>query len=165
MEQTLPVGSYIAVREDAAVGRGDIIVHRMPDVPGGTFTRRVVAIGGDTIACCEGGNVVLNGEELREPYVFEDDRQPFGPVTVPPSRLFVLGDHRSASSDSRSYLNDAFSGTVAEGDVIGVASGPYGRARAHVQPLVTALPYLVALGLVVGLATALAMRRVAPARE
>lgn len=161
MEKTLPVGSYVAVRDSEAVRRDDIIVHQtviVTGTPAGTFIKRVVAIGGDTIACCNSGNVVLNGKELREPYVFEDDRQPFRPVTVPPGRLFLLGDHRSSSRDSRSYLNDAFSGTVAEGDVVGVVSGPYTRARAHAQSLVTVLPYLIGLGVVVGLATALAMR-------
>ncbi|HEU0129685.1 MAG TPA: signal peptidase I [Mycobacteriales bacterium] len=65
------------------------------------FIKRVIGLPGDTVACCTNGNVTVNGRELHEPYLFEDDHQAFGPVLVPDGKLFVMGDHRGRSSDSR----------------------------------------------------------------
>jgi signal peptidase I len=65
------------------------------------FIKRVIGLPGDVVACCTNGNVTVNGVELHEPYVFEDDHQRFAPTTVPAGKLFVMGDHRSRSSDSR----------------------------------------------------------------
>jgi signal peptidase I len=105
------------------------------------FIKRVIAIPGDRVACCSDGRVTVQPEgaerpvELVEPYVFEDDAQPFcengtGPqacppgspgVLVPEGRLWVMGDHRGFSSDSRAHINDANSGTVPADKVIGRA--------------------------------------------
>jgi signal peptidase I len=68
--------------------------------------------------------VTVNGEPLDEPYVFENnpsDQRAFGPITVPSRRLFVMGDHRGLSQDSRAYLNDQWRGTVPVDQVIGRA--------------------------------------------
>jgi signal peptidase I len=66
------------------------------------FIKRVIGVPGDTVACCTKGQLTVNGKPLDEAgYVFEDDRQPFGPVTVAPGKIWVMGDHRSQSSDSR----------------------------------------------------------------
>ena len=91
------------------------------------FIKRVIAVPGDTVACCTNGNVTVQppgGEavELDEPYVFEPDRKDFRPVTVPEGRLFVMGDHRSNSSDSRAHIEDDENmGTVPADKVIGRA--------------------------------------------
>ena len=79
------------------------------------YIKRVIGLPGDTVACCTNGRVTVNGVELDEPYVFEDNAAQFAPQKVPPGKLFVMGDHRSASSDSRVH------GPVPEDKVIGRA--------------------------------------------
>ncbi len=82
---------------------------------GHTLVKRVIAVGGQTVSCCDAvGRLVVDGEPLDEPYIFEDPRfeagsldcettprslRCFGEVTVPEGMLLVLGDHRGASSD------------------------------------------------------------------
>lgn len=90
------------------------------------FVKRVIAVGGQTVQCCDiEGRVTVDDEPLDEPYIFEDtpiELRAFGPVTVPEGRLWVMGDHRSASSDSKAHITDQYSGTVAVDDVIGKAA-------------------------------------------
>ncbi|GAA3391092.1 signal peptidase I [Cryptosporangium minutisporangium] len=109
----------------ATVGRmlGGLIGAAPPDEK--DFVKRVIGVGGDTVQCCDAnGRVEVNGVPLVEPYVFEDTpiaQRPFGPVTVPRGRLFMMGDHRVASADSRVYLNDQWRGTIPVDAVIGQA--------------------------------------------
>ncbi len=98
------------------------------------FVKRVIAVGGQTVECCDvEGRVTVDGEPLDEPYIFEDtpiESRSFGPVTVPEGRLWVMGDHRSASSDSKAHVGDRYSGTIGVDDVIGKAAvrvWPVGR--------------------------------------
>ena len=90
------------------------------------FVKRVIAVGGQTVQCCDAeGRVTVDGEPLDEPYIFENtpiESRAFGPVTVPEGRLWVMGDHRSASADSKAHIGDEYRGTVGVDDVIGKAA-------------------------------------------
>ncbi|MCZ4563645.1 signal peptidase I [Rhodococcus sp. IEGM 1401] len=101
------------------------------------LVKRVIAIGGQTVQCCDAqGRVEVDGQPLDEPYVVMDfpfvedtltcETAPrsgrcFGPVTVPSGNLWMMGDNRSGSADSRAHSNDELGGTVPIGDVIGKA--------------------------------------------
>ncbi len=90
------------------------------------FVKRVIATGGQTVQCCDAeGRVMVDGKALDEPYIFENtplESRAFGPVTVPEGRLWVMGDHRSASADSKAHMSDKYSGTIGVDDVIGKAA-------------------------------------------
>jgi signal peptidase I len=90
------------------------------------FVKRVIATGGQTVQCCdEQGRVTVDGRPLDEPYVYSTDtkfeEQPFGPVTVPAGHLWMMGDHRDESADSRAHINDVDQGTIPVDNVIGKA--------------------------------------------
>jgi len=87
------------------IERGDLVVFWFPGDQSKSYIKRVVGLPGDTIAI-EGGVVYVNGQPLNEPYLPEEfrdrqSRQP--PLKLPPDQYFVLGDHRSASNDSRNW--------------------------------------------------------------
>ncbi len=93
--------------------RGDIIVFRAPANPleEMLYTKRVIGQGGDEIKI-RGGTVYINGEGLEESYA-KGIPEDYGPVSVPDGTLFVLGDYRDYSNDSRDW------GPVPVDEVIG----------------------------------------------
>ncbi|WP_369193507.1 signal peptidase I [Streptomyces djakartensis] len=122
MTPTIDAGDRIlAQRVDGGdVRRGDVVVFKDTNWGNAPMVKRVVAVGGDTVSCCQDGKLEVNGKEIDEPYL--PDGSPaeitnFPTVTVPEGRLFLLGDERGSSLDSTAHLTDAASGTVARSSV------------------------------------------------
>jgi len=148
MEPTLLVGDHILVNkliygvripftearwpQFVFPRRGDVIVFVYPEDRTKDFIKRVVAIGNDTVEI-RNKKVIVNGQEVDDPYAYRGDRtvlpgnvsprDNMGPVTVPPEHLFVMGDNRDFSHDSR------FWGFVPASDVKGKAFLIYYSAR------------------------------------
>jgi signal peptidase I len=129
MEPTLNVGDRVLVNKVVyhlhPPRRGDVIVfadpnpeaqpHRNPlsafwhwlteglgvsTSPEKDFIKRVIGLPGDLLEC-KGGSVLINGKRLAEPYIKVKDDRPCGPYRVPANKLFVMGDNRLNSRDSR----------------------------------------------------------------
>ena len=113
--------------------RGEIVVFKAPytwsnSVEGEDFIKRVIGVPGDHVVCCDDqGRLIVNGTPLEEPYVFPGDPAATGEfdITVPPGRLWVMGDHRAASGDSlqqwQQYEEDINIATIPVEDVVGRA--------------------------------------------
>jgi signal peptidase I len=86
------------------IQRGDIVVFRYPRDVSKSYIKRVIGVAGDHIRI-ENGQVYVNDQALDEDYVPSDyaDARSYGEVTVPSHTYFVLGDHRTMSSDSREF--------------------------------------------------------------
>ncbi|TXS06566.1 signal peptidase I [Streptomyces sp. col6] len=97
----------------------------MPSAEEKDLIKRTIAVAGDTVECKKGGPVEVNGKALDEPYIFEGnsacDDMPFGPFKVPDGKIWVMGDHRQDSSDSRYHTSDVNKGFVPVSQVVGRA--------------------------------------------
>jgi len=100
-----------------------VFVGLAPAVGEEDLIKRVIGVGGDKVACCDQGRVTVNGVPLDEPYLFPDDDPSLEEFaeTVPRGQLWVMGDHRSVSEDSRAHREQPGKGFVPIGDVVGRA--------------------------------------------
>ena len=115
MEPTIQPWDWIWLSHISAltpVQRGEVICFPGPEGDK-LFCKRVIGLGGDTLEMHD-GKLTVNGQILSEPWA-ETTHESWGPVQIPPGRLFVMGDHRSNSYDSR------FWGTVPGDFVTGKA--------------------------------------------
>ncbi|MEU1852086.1 signal peptidase I [Streptomyces sp. NPDC019990] len=122
MTPTIDAGDRILAQrvDGGAVRRGDVVVFKEAAWGDAPMVKRVVAVGGDTVSCCQDGKLKVNGKEIDEPYLPEGEPAEitdFSTVTVPKGRLFLLGDERGTSLDSTAHLTDAANGTVARSAV------------------------------------------------
>jgi signal peptidase I len=117
--------------------RGEIIVFKAPTdwqsgAEGEDFIKRIIGTPGDRIVCCDSQErLMINGKSLDEPYIYRDadgNQDPAADrkfdITVPAKRLWVMGDHRSASGDSLEHYEetgDVEEATITEDSVVGRA--------------------------------------------
>lgn len=122
---------YESIRSDNPVLRaienvGSIVGVVPPDE--NTLVKRVIAVGGQTVGgCSPEGDLLVDGQPLREDSYINNPQQSkqnpmncnFGPVTVPDGNVWVMGDNRSNSADSRFHMGDELQGTVPVDNIVG----------------------------------------------
>lgn len=127
MSPTLQSGDVVVYDRWAAPARGDIVLlvdrEGWSGESGTLLVKRVVGVAGDVVVCCETGTgrLVVNGAPVDEPYV--EHARPGGGipfrVTVPDDAVWVMGDDREESADSRSTVSGPGHGSVTRSDLRG----------------------------------------------
>lgn len=129
MEPSLVPGGSVVFERVTTPRTGDVVLFADPGgwaaEEGGLLVKRVVGVGGDRVVCCEmaTGRLLVNGEAVAEPYLGDADRPgggiPFD-VRVDDGFLWLMGDNRDASHDSRAERASASGGAVPLSAVRGV---------------------------------------------
>lgn len=118
MEPTLHTNEYLLVEKITyrihSPRRGDVVVFKYPRDEAENFIKRVIAVPGDTVTIVA-GRVFINDTAIAEPYLLQLPRENMPATLIPEGRLFVLGDNRLNSNDSRSF------GMVSMEEVVGRA--------------------------------------------
>lgn len=102
-----------------------VFVGVLPDPSKQYLIKRVIGVGGDKVRCCgKDGKTEVNGVSINEPYIYEGDKPSDSEfeVEVPQGFIWVMGDHRGASADSRFHTDDPNKGMVALDKVTGRAT-------------------------------------------
>ena len=102
-----------------------VFVGVLPDPSKQYLIKRVIGVGGDKVRCCgKDGKIEVNGVSINEPYIYEGDKPSDSEfeVEVPQGFIWVMGDHRGASADSRFHTDDPNNGMVALDKVTGRAT-------------------------------------------
>ncbi|WDV54842.1 signal peptidase I [Streptomyces coeruleorubidus] len=137
-EQTAPVQDDPVVIKQ--VKEGLTFIGLLPSDNEKDLIKRVVGVGGDRVKCCDTqGRVTVNGIPLNEDYLYPGNAPSDTPfdITVPPGRLWVMGDHRNNSADSRAHQDTDYGGTVSEEEVVGramVIAWPFGHWSTLEEP-------------------------------
>ncbi len=132
MEETIMTGDMVFSEKVSYYTRepkqGDIVTFDDPEVAGRTLIKRVIAVGGQTVDLVD-GKVVVDGVALDEPYVSGKDSLPLSrtaagvtisyPYTVPSGHIWVMGDNRTSSQDSRYF------GSIPKSSISGRAAFVY----------------------------------------
>ncbi|GGV79461.1 MULTISPECIES: signal peptidase I [Streptomyces] len=137
-EQTTTKKAPVVVEQ---IKQGLTFIGLLPSADEKDLIKRVVGVGGDHVTCCDAqGRVTVNGHPLDEgDYLYPGNapsEQRFD-ITVPPGRLWVMGDHRGYSADSRAHMNSPYGGTVSEKSVVGRAmliGWPFSHWRVLEEP-------------------------------
>ncbi len=106
MEPTLHTNEYLLVEKISyrlhGPRRGDVVVFRYPRDEDENFIKRVIAVPGETVEIVS-GRVYIDGQPIVEPYLLQLPRESMPPTRIPDGKLFVLGDNRLNSNDSRAF--------------------------------------------------------------
>jgi signal peptidase I len=105
----------------AKIKEGLVAVGVLPNPAKQYLVKRVIGVAGDHIICCSNGKLTINGTETNEPYIFAGNKpsdMDFN-VTVPEGKIWVMGDHRGSSADSRYHQDDVNNGFVPVDKVTG----------------------------------------------
>ncbi len=100
---------------------GLVTVGVLPNPAKQYLVKRVIGVAGDKVICCNNGKLTINGKETSEPYIFAGNKASdldFN-ITVPEGKIWVMGDHRGSSADSRYHQDDVNNGFVPVSKVTG----------------------------------------------
>ena len=117
-----PAATGSTITRDIKTALVDVGV--LPDPATQYLVKRVIGVGGDTVVCCDvKGDLVVDGVSVNEPYIFAGNNPSDMKFTakVPKGFIWVMGDHRGASADSRFHTDDIHKGMVPLSDVVGRA--------------------------------------------